>query len=128
MDTGAVQGMVGVATQARGADFGQWVISYTVSVSHDASVWTPVDGGFIFAGKGPTARPARSVAPHAVSRHHTLGWTCAAVLHQPDVRLLNPIVPRTRGAGRCSGAKRLCSCGGWTVCSHRAAQTLNPNL
>ena len=53
MDTGSVQDAItGVATQGRAADgdWQQWVSSYTVSVSDDASIWTPVDGGVTFSG------------------------------------------------------------------------------
>jgi hypothetical protein len=50
MDTGSVQDAItGVATQGR-SDYQQWVSSYKVSVSDDASSWTPVDGGVTFPG------------------------------------------------------------------------------
>jgi len=55
MDTGSVRSIVGVATQGRGDHWaidngGQWVTSYKVSVSNDASSWTPVDAGITFPG------------------------------------------------------------------------------
>ena len=52
MDTGSVQDAItGVATQGRSdGDYVQWVSSYNVSVSDDASSWTPVDGGVTLPG------------------------------------------------------------------------------
>jgi hypothetical protein len=51
MDTGSVRSIKGVATQGRGDNaYDQWVKSYKVSVSNDASSWTPVDGGRTFTG------------------------------------------------------------------------------
>ena len=51
MDTGSVQMIKAVATQGRGdGRWVAWVTSYKVSVSNDASTWTPVDDGFTFTG------------------------------------------------------------------------------
>jgi len=56
MDTGSVQVIKAVATQGRGdawtdgSGASQWVTSYKVLVSNDASTWTPVDAGFTFTG------------------------------------------------------------------------------
>jgi len=50
MDTGSVQKIQGVGTQSRGDGVAEWVSSYTVSVSDDASTWVSVDGGSIFTG------------------------------------------------------------------------------
>ena len=53
MDTGSVQAIVGVATQGKPtlqSSSHQFVSSYTVSVSNDASSWTQVDGGVTFPG------------------------------------------------------------------------------
>jgi hypothetical protein len=61
MDTGSVQDAItGVATQSRADDGNeQWVSSYKVAVSNDASSWTPVDGGVTFSGN-PTPQPLNS--------------------------------------------------------------------
>jgi len=54
MDTGSVRVIKAVATQGRGDSYAvaapQWVTSYKVSVSNDASTWTSVDSGFTFTG------------------------------------------------------------------------------
>ena len=51
MDTGSVRALKGVATQGNSM-YQEWVSSYKVSVSNDASSWTSVDGGFVFTGNG----------------------------------------------------------------------------
>ena len=74
MDTGRVNTIRGVATQGRG-DWTQWVTSFTVSVSNDASSWTPVDGGVTFNGNVGSGDPvvindfARPVRARYVNSH-----------------------------------------------------------
>jgi hypothetical protein len=58
MDTGSIQDAItGVATQGR-AHNDRWVSSFKVSVSDDASNWTPVDGGVTFPGLGTSCQLA----------------------------------------------------------------------
>ena len=58
MDTGSVQVIKAVATQGRGDSMRtRWVTSYTVSVSNDASTWTPVDAGSTFTGNVEAGDP-----------------------------------------------------------------------
>jgi hypothetical protein len=92
MDTGSVQVIKAVATQGRGDLYGQWVTSYTVSVSNDASTWTPVGAGFIFTGNVGVGDPvvtnnfaaavtARYVRIEPVTWHGAVSMRAGVYLH-----------------------------------------------